>query len=155
MVYSTKRFVLCLALCYFSIAITSIGEERASLGAFRTFVWFALVWFCLFPPTLGVWEGLRFVIVALPWLFWNLPRMYSSLHRYLSKTLFNPLLPEWTPRTLYIGRVQFQFWGYFRLWDLGIPREEWLHYLQKVETLIRRCILRRLIWVCTVCHLPF
>ena len=23
------------------------------------------------------------------------------------------------------------------------------------ETLIRRCILRRLIWVCTVCQLPF
>ena len=27
----------------FSIAITSLGEERASLGAFRTFVRFALV----------------------------------------------------------------------------------------------------------------
>ena len=45
-VYSTRRFNLCLALCYyvlvfyspFSIAITSLGEERASLGAFRTFV---------------------------------------------------------------------------------------------------------------------
>ena len=73
MVYSTKRFVLCLALCYFvlvffspfSIAITSHGEERASLGAFRMFVRFALVWFCLFPLPLGIWEGLRFVIVAL------------------------------------------------------------------------------------------
>ena len=36
MVYSTRRFVLCLTLCYFvlvffnpfSIAITSLGEER-------------------------------------------------------------------------------------------------------------------------------
>ena len=36
----------------FSVAINSLGEERASLGAFRTFVRFALVWFCLFP--LGV-----------------------------------------------------------------------------------------------------
>ena len=70
-------FVLCVALCYFilvffnpfSLAITSLGEERASLGSFRTFVWFALVWFCLFPLPLGVWEGLRFVIVALPGLF--------------------------------------------------------------------------------------
>ena len=53
----------------FSIAITSLGEERANLGAFRTFVRFALVWFCLFPLPLGVWEGLRFVIVALPGLF--------------------------------------------------------------------------------------
>ena len=62
-------FVLCLTLCYFvlvffspfSIAITSLGNERASLGAFRTFVRFELVWFCLFHLPLGVWEGLRFV----------------------------------------------------------------------------------------------
>ena len=52
-----------------SIAITSIGDEKASLGAFRTFVWFALVWFCLFPLPLGVWEGLPSVIVALIGLF--------------------------------------------------------------------------------------
>ena len=57
-----------LFLCFFSpfsTAITSLGEERANLSAFRTFVQFALVWFCLFLP-LGVWEGLQFVIVALP-----------------------------------------------------------------------------------------
>ena len=53
----------------FSIAITSLGEERANLSAFRTFVRFALVWFCLFSLPLGVWEGLRFVIVALLRLF--------------------------------------------------------------------------------------
>ena len=73
MVHSTRRFVLSLALCYFvlvffspfSIAITSLGEERANLCAFRTFVRFALVRFCLFPLPLGVWERLRLVIVAL------------------------------------------------------------------------------------------
>ena len=48
----------------FSIAITSLGEERANLSAFRTFVRLALVWFCLFPLPLGVWEELRLVIVA-------------------------------------------------------------------------------------------
>ena len=77
MVYSARRFVLCLTLCYFvlvffspfSIAITSLGEERANLNVFRTFVCFLLVWFCQFPLPLGVWEGLRFVIVALPGLF--------------------------------------------------------------------------------------
>ena len=53
----------------FSIAITSFGEEIASLGAFRTFVRFALLWFYLFPLPLGVWEGLRLMIVALPGLF--------------------------------------------------------------------------------------
>ena len=48
---------------------TSLEEERASLGAFCTFVQLSLVWFCLFPLSLGVWEGLRFVLVALPGLF--------------------------------------------------------------------------------------
>ena len=73
--FSTRRFVLCLTLCYFvlvffrpfSFATTSLGEERANLSAFRTFVRF--VWFCWFPLPLGVLEGLRFVIVALPGLF--------------------------------------------------------------------------------------
>ena len=54
MVHFTRRFVLSLALCYFflaffspfRIAITSYGETRANLSAFRTFVRFALVWFC-------------------------------------------------------------------------------------------------------------
>ena len=53
----------------FSIAITSLGEERANLSAFRTFVRFVLVWICRFSLPLGVWEGLRFVIVALLGLF--------------------------------------------------------------------------------------
>ena len=53
----------------FSIAITSFGEERANLSAFRTFVRFVLVWICRFPLPLGVWDGLQFVIVALPGLF--------------------------------------------------------------------------------------
>ena len=77
MIYSTRRFVLCLTLCHFvlvffspfSIAITSLGEERANLSAFRTFVRFVLVWICRFPLPLDVWEGLRFVIVAHPGLF--------------------------------------------------------------------------------------
>ena len=43
-------------------------EERCNTSAFHMFVRFALVWFCLFPLPRGVWEGLRFVIVALPGL---------------------------------------------------------------------------------------
>ena len=73
-----------LALCYFvlvffsplSIAITSLGKERANLSAFRTFVQLALVWFCLFPLSFGVWDGLRLVIVALPGLFFYLFYLY-------------------------------------------------------------------------------
>ena len=43
-------------------------KERANLCAFRTFVRFVLACFCWFPLPLGVWERLRFVIVALPGL---------------------------------------------------------------------------------------
>ena len=72
MVNSTRRFILSLALCYFvfvfcssfSIAITSLGEERANLSVFRTFVGSALVY--LFPLPLGVWDGLRLPIVVFP-----------------------------------------------------------------------------------------
>ena len=77
MVCSAGRFVLCLALCRFvlvffgpfGVVVALLGEERADLSAFRTFVRFVLVWICRFPLPLGVWEGLRFVIVALPGLF--------------------------------------------------------------------------------------
>ena len=79
MVYSTRRFVLCLTLCYFvlvifcpsSNAITSLGEERANLSFFS---YVCLICACLvlyFSLPLGVWEGLRFVIVhsRTPWTF--------------------------------------------------------------------------------------
>ena len=46
MVYYKRRFVVCLSVCHFvlvifssfSIAITSLGEKRANLSAFCTFV---------------------------------------------------------------------------------------------------------------------
>ena len=66
--FSMCHFVL-VFFSPFSIAITSLGEERANLSAFRTFVRFVLVWICRFPLPVGVWEGLRIVIVALPGLF--------------------------------------------------------------------------------------
>ena len=76
MVYSARRFVVCLTSCHFvlvffgsfGIAITSLGEERANLSAFRAFDRFVLVWICRFPLGVGG-GGLRFVIVALPGLF--------------------------------------------------------------------------------------
>ena len=68
MIYTLFYFVL-VFFSPFSIAITSLGEEGANLSAFCTFVRFALVCFCLFPLPLGICEGLRFVIVALPGLF--------------------------------------------------------------------------------------
>ena len=68
--------MFCLALCYFvfvffspfSIAITSLGEEKASLDAFRMFVLFVLVWFCLFPLPLGLGRAVV-CDCGTPWTF--------------------------------------------------------------------------------------
>ena len=38
-------FCSCVFFSYFSIAITSLGEEIANFSVFRAFVRFALVWF--------------------------------------------------------------------------------------------------------------
>ena len=94
MVYSTRRFVVRLSVCHFvlvffspfSIVITSLGEERANLSAFRTFVRFVLVWICRFPLPLGVWEGLRFVI-GTPWTF-LLPFLCVSQYNHIHPTMF-------------------------------------------------------------------
>ena len=72
-----------LFLCFFSPfsnAITSLGDERANLNAFRIFDRFVLVWICQFPLPLDVWEGLQFVIVALPGLFIYLFWLYLPLN---------------------------------------------------------------------------
>ena len=55
-----------------------LGKRELILSAFRTFVRFVLVCICRFPLPLGVWERLRFVIVALPVLFSYL--FYSTDH---------------------------------------------------------------------------
>ena len=94
------RFVVCLTMCHFvlvffcpfSIAITSLGEERVNLSAFRTFVRFVLVWICRFPLPLGVWEGLRFLIVALPGLFSYLFLQYLFNFIYFIFCLLKRLL---------------------------------------------------------------
>ena len=72
MIYSTRRFVLCLTLCHFvfvffgpfSIAITSLGEERANLSAFRTFVRGFFFCDCGIP---GLFSHLFFFLFCLVW----------------------------------------------------------------------------------------
>ena len=54
-------------------------SKQANLSAFRMFVRFVLVWICRFPLPLGIWEGQRFVIVALPGLFSYLFFFFSIL----------------------------------------------------------------------------
>ena len=74
----------------FSIAITSLGEERANLSAFCTFVRFLRVWFCRFCLHFGVWERLRFVIVALPGLF-----LYLFSCKSNPKTMLPVVIYKW------------------------------------------------------------
>ena len=62
----------------FNIAINSLGEKRTNFSAFRTFVRFALVWFCLFSLPLSVWEGMWLVILALPGFFSYLRTKFRS-----------------------------------------------------------------------------
>ena len=65
------HFVL-VFFCPFGVVVALLGEGvgcGAGRSAFRAFVRFVLVWVCRFPLPHGVWEGLRFVIVALPGLF--------------------------------------------------------------------------------------
>ena len=47
-------FLVFFCLSHFSIAFSSIGEERDNLSAFCTFVRFVLFRFCLFPLPLCV-----------------------------------------------------------------------------------------------------
>ena len=64
-VYSTRRFVVCLSVCHFvlvffspfSIAITSLGEERANLSVFRTLFDLCLFGFVGFLFLLGSGKG--------------------------------------------------------------------------------------------------
>ena len=60
-------------------------KRRTNLDAFRAFVRFVLVWICRLSLPLGVWEGLRFVIVALPGLFSYLFKVNNG---HLIKYLF-------------------------------------------------------------------
>ena len=100
MVYSTRRFVLSFALCYFVLvffspfgtAITSLGEDRANLS---TFVRFALVWFCLFlfllvsgkGCGLWLWHSLDFLSYLFPLIYWKEKetqgKFYSSLIKFV------------------------------------------------------------------------
>ena len=68
------RFVL-VFLYFFSLVVTSLGEEGAGLCASSAFVClfctcFFFFFFCPFSLPLGVGGWLRFVIVAFPELFY-------------------------------------------------------------------------------------
>ena len=109
----TRQFVLNLALCYFVLvffSLFSLGKRQLIFSAFCTFVRFALVWFCLFPLPLCVWDRLRLVILALPGLF-------SYLFLNCLKTKWANLPPTGLSRCGKIGS------GKCWLSELGMFRE--------------------------------
>ena len=61
-----------LFLCFsvlLVLRLPRLGKRELILVLFVRLFGFVLVQICRFPLPLGVWEGLRFVIVALPGLF--------------------------------------------------------------------------------------
>ena len=81
MVYSTRRFVLCLALCYFALVFSvrlALQLPRLGKRELVLVLFVRLFDLRLFGFPLGVWEGLRFVIVALPGLF-SYPFFFNKL----------------------------------------------------------------------------
>ena len=84
--YSMRRFVVCLSMCHFvlvlfspfSIAITSLWEERANLSAFRTFVRFVLVWILSVSSSSWCLGRAAVCDCGTPWTF-LLPFLYSVL----------------------------------------------------------------------------
>ena len=75
--YVLPRVILFLSfLVLLALRLPRLGKRELILrSGFRTFVRFVLVWICRicrFPLPLDGWEGLWFVIVALPELFFYL-----------------------------------------------------------------------------------
>ena len=96
MIYSTRRFVVCLTMCHFilvffspfSIAITSLGEERANLSAFRTFVRFVLVLDLSVSSSSWCLGRAAVCDCGTPWTF-LLPFLDNSRQRHMATRICN------------------------------------------------------------------
>ena len=147
MVYSVKWFVLSLVLCYFvlvcfspfSIAITSLLEERANLSAFRTFVLFAVVCFrSLFVSGKGcdlwLWDSLD---VSRTFLY-SFCIAFSSYYKF-----FMTLESATWPYMRFLKIVQKKYY-----WDLLIDQDFWLRYIfisfyiLSIEIFLTLCLLK-------------
>ena len=86
------------------------------------------------------------------------PTTYMSEHRCAASQ--EPLLFAYALTHCILNRLSHTIYWKSSISILGTPgyeiyiflEKKWLNYLQTVKTL---SILRRLIWVCTVCQLPF
>ena len=147
---------------FFGIVVTSLGEERPNLSAFRTFVRFALVWFCLFPLPLGVLERLRLVIVALPGLFLlhfmciclvNSSVVYLKCVMMYMIVILPLLLAVFVDCNVFFGNFYFSFLSMaympFVMWRITLISLRWwifrhltrgrrLYFLQKYRSTLKR-----------------
>ena len=90
-----------LFLCFsvlLALRLPRLGR-RSNLSAFRMFDRFVLIWSCRLPLPLDVWEGLRFVIVALPGLFSYLflENSKNGFHKAQKSNLVNHYLTTGSP----------------------------------------------------------
>ena len=106
-------------------------------------------------------------ILEFHWNFSGIPKFrdisvkfseISVIFRASLKNIEISLKFHWKFRDFFSWNISDDFnfkFRYVRLRDLDIPREKRLNYLQTMETMIRCCVLQHLIWVCTLCLLPF
>ena len=102
--------------------------------------------------TSHVWSQLYVCSQPIVWCKNNTKFIPSCHPDYLLICL--PIV-DWMNSLHYILEDSNFDFRYARLCDLDILRQKRFNYLQTVETLIRCHILQHLIWVCTVCQLPF
>ena len=131
-------FFVCLFFCLF-------------VFCFFCFVFFVVVFCCCFFFFVFIfhWFCPRLSFFWCPEWRGCTSKFYNFLGLFIY--IFNLLQ---TPPHYTLEESNFNF-RYVWLWEWDILRVKWLNYRQTVENLIRRRRTRRLIWVCTVCELPF
>ena len=100
-----------LFLCFsvlLALRLPRLGKRELILVLFRTFVRFVLIWICRFPLPLGVWEGLRFVIVALPGLF-SYPFFFCIKTENQTKCRGHRFRSYSSPASLNVGHKSFLY----------------------------------------------
>ena len=77
-------------LC-FCVAITSLGEDRANIGSFRAFLWFALVWFLSVSSASSCLGLAAAYDCGTPWTF---PSTFLLIRRWMPAVI-SLFWPRW------------------------------------------------------------